>query len=379
MTHRLSTISAALALALAGAAATSANAQSKQAELHIDLASHSMPGMPGLGALSRLSGTMGGAGPEFGMAAQPAMPGRYMDVSLLNRAAPGRAAQQAVPKGLQLGKSIDLLPRTQQDPRDGSASYSGGDGGDGSFKVRYYWGCGEQARSGQPANFTMTVRNGKPVHTGRVMAPRKVPGSGSVTSQHVLWPNPSNRRSVSGRSSLVGAHQISGDGLSQTAFTLGAEHDFLPELKLSGSGGGNQGMTLRWSGAEGARGYFIHAVVTNGDSMVMWSSSEDGYAGPELLTYLPESLVGQWVQKRTLLRPGTQECRIPKEVFAAGGTPMVQMIAYGNDRSLTQSGLRVRVRSKSTAMLMPGMGTQDAAQEGGKSGARGLLRGLIGR
>lgn len=374
---------------MASAIGASASAQSAPAQLQIDLASHSMPGVPGLGALNRLSGMMGGGGPEYGMTRHPAMPGRYMDVALHNRAAPGKPAQQSVPRGLQLGQGIELLPQAAARSGTATAANDGGGmggGGDGTYKVRYYWGCGEQARSGQPSNFTVTIRNGRPQQSGRMMQPRQVPGAGHEAGpQHVLWPNPSNRRSVSARSSLVGSHQLSGEGLpAGLQFELGAEHDFLPELQLSSDGSPAQGMTLRWSGADGARGYFIHAMATVGDSMVMWSSSEDGYAGTEMFDYLPESVVGQWVEKRTLLRPDTRQCTIPREVFADGGSPMVQMIAYGNDRSLRRPGLDVRVRSKATAMLMSGMDAgnnagQDGAQRARREGARGLLRGLIGR
>src|SRR3546814_15601179 len=82
----------------------------------------------------------------------------------------------------------------------------------------------------------------------------------------------------------------------------------------------------------------------------MWSSAQDAYAGPELVDYLPESLVAQWTKKRTLLGADARSCTIPREVFAAG-TPMVQMVAYGSQRTISQPGWRVHVRSKSTAML----------------------------
>src|SRR5690606_16157031 len=112
------------------------------------------------------------------------------------------------------------------------------------------------------------------------------------------------------------------------------------------------------------------------------SSSEDGYAGPELMDYLPTSLVSEWTGKRTLLDADTRECRIPNEVFAGSeGAPMVQMIAYGNERTISQPGLSVRVRSKSTAMLMPGLGAgaaREAAKPAAREAAKGLLRGLLG-
>ena len=124
-----------------------------------------------------------------------------------------------------------------------------------------------------------------------------------------------------------------------------------------------------------------------------WSSSEDGYAGPEMMEYLPTSLVSQWTGKRTVLGTDARSCTIPREVLAGtGSAPMVQMIAYGNERTVSEPRpadaargwtptWAVRVRSKSTAMLMPGLGAgaaRDAARPAARDTAKGLLRGLLG-
>src|SRR5690606_5410472 len=145
----VSRLPAASALALALSTATlAAPAQAAQAELYIDVATHAMPGMPGMGAMGRLAGAMGGQRPSYGMTRHPGMPGRYMDVALSTRNAPGQPASQAVPKGLQLGNSIDLLPRErrQADPAGGSTDGGGtldlADGG--TYRMRYFWGCGEE-------------------------------------------------------------------------------------------------------------------------------------------------------------------------------------------------------------------------------------------
>ncbi len=79
---------------------------------------------------------------------------------------------------------------------------------------------------------------------------------------------------------------------------------------------------------------------------------------------------------------------------------MVQMVAYGGDSTIQQPRpadapagwapeWQVRVRNKSTAMLVPGMegmavpDARDVAEETGKDqvkrAARGLLRGILGR
>lgn len=354
-----------------------------------------------MGAVGRLAGAIGGQQASYGMARHPGMPGRYMDVALHNRAAPGQPATQSVPKGLHLGERIDLLARKRDhtDNSDDSGGHGLGLNDGGTYTVRYYWGCGEQARSGQPRQYSMTVRNGTPVQSGSTMTPRTIPDRGpDIDPEYVLWPNPATRHAVPDKASLVGTHRIDGTGVpASMQFALGAGDDFLPKLELEQSGTPADGIALQWKGVEGARAYFIHAMATQGDTVVMWSSSEDGYAGPELIDYLPEALVSQWTTKRTLLGADARTCTIPREVFAdTEGAPMVQMIAYGNERTVTgprpanaaqgSAIWTVRVRSKSTAMLMPGLGAgtareaaRPAAKDAAKDAAKSVLRGLFGR
>ena len=392
-------ISAVPALALAASAALPAHArQATQAQLYLDVATHAMPGT-GMGAMGRLAGAMGGGG-SYGTARHPGMPGKYLDVALHNRRQPGTPAHQAVPRGLGLGERIQLLaPESRPASNDGASSRDPmGQQRDGSYTMRYYWGCGAQARPGQPAEYTVTVRNGNVVTGGRAMQPRQVPSNDiDAGPQYVLWPNPSARKAVGNNASLVGEHRLDGDALPEAMrFELGRDHDFLPELKLRRESSASQGTTLQWDGVDGATAYFAHATAMDGDTLVMWSSSEDGYAGPELIDYLPDALVTQWRGKRTLLAADARRCQIPEQVFANGSAaPLVQMIAYGNERSLAQArpdgaprdwrpAWSVRVRNKSTAVLMPGgigaaASPQEAAKPALKDAAKGMLRGLFGR
>jgi hypothetical protein len=378
----------ALAVGIAAALPTDASAQTKPkpAELYIDVATHAMPGMPGMGGIGRMANAMSGQAASYGMARSPGMAGKYLDIALHNRQHPGTPASQFVPKGLRVGERIDLLPaprRTATNDSD-SASATQTAAGDGTFRVRYYWGCGEQVRAGQPAEYTMTIRNGKPVQSGRAPTPRQVPSSGiDPGPEHVLWPNPSSRKTVSAKGSLVGSHHVTSEGLPETMqFELAREHDFMPELKLRSEKNSQQGTTLQWDAVDGARAYFIHATAMDGNTIVMWSSAEDGYAGPELIGYLPEKQIAQWTGKRTLLNAGARSCAIPREVFAGNGNaaPMLQMIAYGSVRTIRQPGWNVHLRNKSTAMLMSfGAGAPGASPVPVKDAAKGLLRGLIGR
>src|SRR5690554_3420807 len=201
-----SLVPTALAIALAAAASAPVGAQDTQADLYIDVATHAMPGMGGLGALGRFAGAVSGGNAQYGMARHPGMPGKYLDVALHSRSQPGAPASQAIPRGLRLGNEIELLPPAPGQARgdsgaDGSTGHHAiADGG--PYTIRYYWGCGEQVRSGQPATFTISVRDGKPVNSGRAMAPRSVPRRGiDAGPDYALWPNPSSRRAVSGKAS----------------------------------------------------------------------------------------------------------------------------------------------------------------------------------
>ena len=376
----------ALVLGIAAALPTAAHAQTKPADLYIDVATHAMPGMPGAGGIGRMANAMSGHTANYGMARSPGMAGKYLDIALHNRQRPGTPASQFVPQELRVGERIDLLPAPRRAAThvSDSAQASQTSAGDGTFRVRYYWGCGEQVRAGQPAEYTMTIRNGKPVQSGRAPTPRQVPSSGiDPGPEHVLWPNPSSRKTVSAKTSLVGTHRVTGEGLPEAMqFELAREHDFMPELKLRSEKNSQQGTTLQWDAVDGARAYFIHATAMDGNTIVMWSSAEDGYAGPELIGYLPEKQIAQWTGKRTLLPADARRCAIPREVFAGTGSaaPMLQMIAYGGEHTIRQAGWSVHVRNKSTAMLMSfGAGAPGASPVPVKDAAKGLLRGLIGR
>lgn len=389
-------LSPAITAALAGMAtlALPPAAAAQKAELHVEAATHTMPGMGGLGALGRLTGNLGGGTATYGQARHPGMPGRYLDIGLDNPRKPGIAAEQAIPKDLRLGRSIDLLPPERRETIAGGANDGSGIPGlteDSEYEVRYYWGCGEDARKGQPRTFRVTVRDGKQRMSGSAPQPRAVPRSGLQSDpRHALWPNPSSRKAVSGKASLVGAHSVTGGGLAKAIdFQVDRGQDFMPELALESEGGADEGFALRWNAVDGAKAYFIHAMGMDGDVVVMWSSSEDGYAGPELMTYLPANTVSQWLGKRTLLSPDARSCSIPKEIFAAH--PMVQMVAYGPTRTIDGDDWRVHLRAKSTTTLMgAGMGgamsgksleesAKDGSKDSAKDAAKGLLRGLLRR
>ena len=259
----VSFIATASTLALALSASLPAHAQRADRSLP-RCATHAMPGAPGMGALGRLAGAMGGQRASYGMARHPGMPGKYLDVALYNRRAPGQPASQAVPKSLHVGDSIDLLPPAKPaaatDGQIGGAAPPGlADGG--TYTVHYYWGCGSKAGAGQPARYSMTVRNGKPVQSGRAMAPRQVPQSGpDVGPQHVLWPNPDARRTTSDKASLAEC-TASAAMACRRRWSCTDQRGRLPAAaQLETARDDDEGMVLSWQ-ASGCAWYFIHAMA----------------------------------------------------------------------------------------------------------------------
>ena len=97
----------------------------------------------------------------------PAGTGRYLDIALHNGLKPGVEAQQFVPAGLDVGKSLPLVPPSPQ-PHD-NAAY-GGKVQDIEITFYQYWGCGAVVRPGQPKVFKLKMKDGQ-LQTGGSMAP----------------------------------------------------------------------------------------------------------------------------------------------------------------------------------------------------------------
>ena len=396
-------LSLACAVALLGASSTGQSATSApKTQLYIDVATHSTPGMPGMGPLGRMAmGAFGGrGGNSYGQTRFPGLPGQYLDIALYNSLNPGKEATQQIPAGLALGDSLPLVPPQEQPKGDlGTGGYTGRNDG-GQTKILIYWGCGTEVRPGQPRVMAIDTREGK-VKVSGSMQGRYVPDrDAKVDPQHALWPNPRSDKRVPDGASLVGDHRVVGDKVPESLkFALDQSEDFLPKIALSSSGDLASGTTWRWPTVSRARGYFLTAMGTRDDALVLWSSAETPDAGMGLVDYLPNATVDRWIKEKVLLPPTATSCAMPKGIFAdagAHGGGMLQMIAYGPESNLAwppkpaspktpwKPEWNVRVRTKSTAMAMLGMpvaaDADEPAQDGrtDESKARKLLRGLFG-
>jgi hypothetical protein len=408
---RTTVLTAAIAAAFA-LPASSAPPAGPKTQIWIDLATHGMAGMPDLGILGGFAGRMmgGDKGPQGypqsrGM---PATTGKLLDVAMYNSLKPGAEAQQLVPAGLGMGKSLPLLAPVPQPNQSTSGSRQPIEM---EVTVRQYWGCGATVRPGQPKVLKMKVANGEVQSSGALAPGLFVPERDiDAVPPNVVWPNRKNTKRVSDRSSMVGQYQIVGDGVPESLkFELGRSADFMPKIALETQGKLADPIVASWQPVERSQAYFLSATAMQDQrNFVTWSSSEVAGAGSELLNYLTGSYVERWLKQKVLLPASTTSCTVPKGIFNATGNGQVgmaalTMIAYGPETNIAwppkpadskapwnpEWNVRVRSKSTSTAMLgmdLSGMGAgpadgngdgkeQPQEKEGkGKKLLKGLLR-----
>ena len=404
------------ALLLALPVGSAQNGKGPETQVWIDVATHEMVGMPDLGALGGLANRMmGNQAPRGYPQARniPGSTGKVLDIAMHNSLRPGVAAEQFVPAGLAVGKSLPLVPPP---PGEQASHREPVTTPDIEVTIRQYWGCGATVRPGQPKVMTVRLKGGKPGVDGSLAPSLFVPDRDIDTNpSYALWPNQRNSRGVSDRSSMVGQHRITGDGVpASLQFDLGQAADFMAKPGLQTQGELADSIALSWQSVDRARAYYLAGMAMQDErNFVVWSSSEVAGAGQELVNYLTGTYIDRWLKQKVLLPPTTTRCAIPQGIFKptgnsaaqGGGMATVNLIAYGPETNITwpprpadpkapwDPEWNVRVRTKSTASAMLGMdfgNLQDAPasrgndaeeapkeEEGkGKKLLRGLLRSL---
>ncbi|MCR5873399.1 hypothetical protein LRS10_03835 [Phenylobacterium sp. J426] len=293
---------------------------------------------------------------------------------------PSPAADHLPPAGLQAGQKLPLLtpkqaPALREETPDEAVppEYRKPRG-----KMLIFWGCGEKARPGQPyvidfANMAEGKQNPAGMFRGidyRAMQPPS-PGRNRTYGE---WPNEKTRDLVPARGSLVGAHAVRGNYSPEINFTLGAEQDFLAPLNVTTNQKAPGGWAnLGWAAVPQARAYYASAMGGEGETMVMWSSSETqatAFSNPD---YLSQGDITRLVASKALMGPQTTSCAVPKEVLEAAPQAMFQLVAYGGEANFVHPprpedpkiawnqewAVKVRYRSATGGLLgqpMPGMG-----------------------
>lgn len=340
------------------------------------------------------AGMMGGAGGRPNMGQIMAMMngggssvGHMLTLRLSSREKPAGApeASHFIPAGMQMGASLPLLSpeRVQAGP--------GGESEPGSYekprgRMLIYWGCGEHVAAGEPTvidfaklaagqippGFEALARMGRAM--GR-MAAREPTAENSAAFGE--WPNSRDARQVPASASLLGAHRVEGNYSPAIAFTLGQGQDFMPGLGLREAGALPSGAErLGWTPPAQATGYALALFggSQSGD-VIVWTSAKSASLAP-VFDYQTPAQVRELIASGAALPPGTSECVLPAEVSRAVPQGMVMMIGYGPEAHFSDPPKApkwtARVRYKTTAMLMRGMGGMgsDDGDDGGQAAAQ---------
>lgn len=346
------------------------------------------------GTLSGMAAMMGGAGQGGGLGSVLGMmrggsgPAHELVLRLGSTRAPqgSPAAQHFMPQGAGLGQSVPLVTPTrrtgERGPREpgqpGQVEMPRG-------RLLLFWGCGERAGPGQPViiDFERMARGEVPpgLYAQGLNLPEDWQVLVSNSTTYGDWPNAESSRSLTGQSSLLGAHRIAGNYSPEIAFNLA--EDFMPALNPSGTDMPSGAVRMRWNNLEKATGYYAWAIGAGGRNerdMVWWTSSRSQAFGGPFSDWISPAAARRYVEAGELMAPGTTECVIPAEVKQQGGEAlMTSLYAYGpqvdfsfperprNAPASWRPEWIARVRFRSMASMVPGM----EAMMGGGERARG--------
>jgi len=333
-------------------------------------------GMPAMGA--------GGGKPDAGAMMRAMMGGSGASKSLQLQLGSGQttgapAADHLPPAGLQAGSALPLLtprvvPATREEPGQSiPQEYQKPRG-----RMLIFWGCGEHARPGQPyvidfAKMASGQQNPANLFKGIDYRPMQPP-SAQRNRTYGEWPNEKTRDLVPSGGSLVGAHTIRGNYSPEINFTLEEDQDFLAPINLTTNAKAPGGwVNLGWNLVGNAQAYYASAVGGDGETVVMWTSSETQAAAFSNPDFLSQGDINRLVANKTLMGPATRTCAVPKEVLDAAPSAIAQLVAYGGEANFVypprpqdpkvtwnqQWAVKVRYRSATGGLLgqeMPGMG-----------------------
>ena len=290
------------------------------------------------------------------------------------KAAGEPSADHLPPPGLQAGPSLPLVTPRAAPPVQAQPGMPQGMG-QPRGKMLIYWGCGERAAA--PPIVIDLAKIGPGMKTSPFPVINVNPGTPPAPGRHATygaWPNERSQTTVPATGSLTGAHTVKGNYSPVINFSVDPGHDFMAPLTITGqnpSPGG--GKLVTWNAVPGATGYYAYMMgSTDGETMVMWSSSATAGAFGPLMDYLPPSEVRRLITARAVLPPTTTQCIVPSEVVQAVPIGMFMMIAYGDELNVSHPpkpakgpwniDYTVKVRLKSVTSTMLGMPSYGGAR-----------------
>ena len=306
-----------------------------------------------------------------------------LELRLSSREKPTGApqAQHFIPAGLDMGASLPLVTPEMVRAVEAHGSSEPGSYEKPKGRMLIYWGCGEHAGANQPQviDFAKMSEGQMPENLRALTKMAQMMGRMSAREPTAdnspgfgEWPNQRDSRAVPAAGSLIGAHRVEANYAPPIAFSLGEGQDFMPGLGLHEAGTMPSGAdNLMWRQAAQATGYALAMFGQGrGGDVVIWTSAKSASLAPAF-DYLSPSEVKHLVVSGAVLPPSTSQCTLPAEVASAVPQGMVMGIGYGPEAYFSDSPRvpkwGVRVRYKTTAMLMRGMGAMTGGDEGGQA------------
>lgn len=296
-------------------------------------------------------------------------PPRIVDIALWNSHKPGVEAAQQIPTGMRMGESLPLVPLKQEQSAGREPGEYSNDHEPPKGRLLMYWGCGESVRPGQPRVVDFTpLSSGNMQAFGTAFSGRYAADRGArIKPGYDVYPNEREQKTLPKDGSLVGDHRIVGEGIPASfKFSLAGPQDVMPAIDLQSRGSLQDSIALTWGRVANARAYYLYAMATQGDDVILWSSSESSDSGMGLFDYLSNTSIKRWTREKILLGADVTRCTIPKGILAGqAGTAFVRMMAYGGEHNLAypprsinpktpwepEWSVRLRVKSHTMAML----------------------------
>lgn len=290
------------------------------------------------------------------------------------------SADHFMPAGADLGQSVPLVtPQHAVTSETGAESDAPPNFQRPKGRMLIFWGCGAHAGPGQPVviDFSKLAQGQMPPHLFSSDVPREIGPTEANSRTYGEWPNAKSRKSLSERSSLLGAHSVKGNYSPDIQFTL--NQDFMAPLQASSRDAPDGSVPMNWNAVPAATGYY--ATLFGGQDMgnegvgdvVMWSSAARREFSGGLSNWLAPATVARLIGEHIVMPPTQTNCTVPAEVKqAAGQFMMVQLYAYGpeadfaypprpaNPKAPWHVQWTAKARYKSTTGLilgMPGMDT----------------------
>lgn len=297
-----------------------------------------------------------------------------LTLRLGSRLAPTGGAPKAdhfMPQGARLGASVPLETPVRSKGEETPSNFQRPKG-----RLLIFWGCGAHAGPGQPViiDFAKVAQGQFPPGLFSTRVPVEDGPRFGTDRSYGDWPNGQKSKSISGRSSLVGAHRIAGNYSPEINFALGENQDFMDGLRVRSASGPDGATQLSWNPLGTATGYYAWMFGTKdmdpdkGGDMVWWASSTTKEFGGGLWNWLSPGTVNRLIGQKVVMPPSQTSCTVPAEVKqAAPGMMMGFVYAYGPEASFAfperpkdpkiawHPKWTAKVRYRSMGMVMPGM------------------------